>query len=233
MRYFRLKASWGLAALVLALATGKAAADQLSHFPSPHENWTRADYVDFYFAHFNGNRALPHLRSEDSARLFNHIVNKQNVLRILGSSASDQLKRNELAVILATMGEVRAAYGYSLFVGEPLQEELVKIQSFMLFLIEASVRLQAGQARERAASSAWKTTFWNVLDSLNERKIYSGRQIAELAAALYEHYPQLAAILTASEKQQLRSRIAEMATTEPDAEARQALAELLDIVRSN
>jgi hypothetical protein len=232
MLSLRLNSSLGLTALVLLLTAGNAAADQLSHFPSPQENWTRADYVNFYFAHYNGNRALPHLRSEDSARLFNHIVNRQNVLRILGTSASEQLKRNELAVILATMGEIRAAYGYALFVGEPLQEELVKVQSFMLFLIDASVKLESGQAGEFAASSAWKTTLWNVLRSLNERQIYSGRQIAELAAAVSEHYPRIAAILNASEKQQLGARIAELAATEADPEPRRALSELLHTIRS-
>ena len=58
-------------------------------------------------------------------------------------------KRTELSVILATMGEIRAAYGYAQFVGEPLAEELTQIQSFMLFLIATAVKRKPGRERRR------------------------------------------------------------------------------------
>src|SRR5688572_5664220 len=151
-------------------ATRAQAGGQVSHFPSPDQLWSTGDYVDFYFAHFNGNRALPHLRSQETARLFERIISRDNVRVILEGSMAQERKRADLALILATMGEIRAAYNYALFVGEPLSEELTRIQSFMLFLIELAVRLEsdAGSGVSAAAASAWKTTLWNVVASLSE-----------------------------------------------------------------
>ena len=67
----------GLSAAVLALVVmveaGVATAGQPSHFPSPHHPWTTREYVDFYFAHYNGNRALPHLTfRRDGAAVRSH-----------------------------------------------------------------------------------------------------------------------------------------------------------------
>jgi hypothetical protein len=141
--------------LCLALAMGaNAVASQLSHFPSPRQPWTSREYVNFYFGHYNGNRALPHLRSEATARLFDRLVDRENVRQLIESDLSLEEKRGELAVILSTMGEVRAAYAYALYVGEPLQEELTRIRSFMLFLIDQAVGLSGGRG-DPAARSVW------------------------------------------------------------------------------
>ena len=224
----------GLSAAVLALVVmveaGVATAGQPSHFPSPHHPWTTREYVDFYFAHYNGNRALPHLRSEETARLFARIVHPENVRRVSEGPAPVERKRTELSVILATMGEIRAAYGYAQFVGEPLAEELTQIQSFMLFLIATAVKLES-RAENAAGSDAWKTTVWNVVASLSEAGTYSDRQIAALSTALRVHYPQISGIFSISDKRKFRERIAELAAAASDAEARQAHLQLLAAAR--
>src|SRR5262245_2174028 len=214
---------------VFALVTcASAVANQLSHFPSPHQPWTSREYVNFYFGHYNGNRALPHLRSEATARLFDRLVDRDNVRQLVESGASLAEKRGELAVILSTMGEIRAAYAYALYVGEPLQEELTRIRSFMLFLIDQAVDLGGG--RDDPAASAWRTTLWNVVESMSERQVYSASQVAALSDAVVAHYPQLNAILTDSDRQKLRQRIALSAAVERDEGAREAYLRLLEVV---
>lgn len=215
--------------LFLALATAaNAVAGQLSHFPSPHQTWTSREYVNFYFGHYNGNRALPHLRSGATARLFNRLVDRDNVRQLIESSVSLEEKRGELAVILSTMGEIRAAYAYALYVGEPLQEELTRIRSFMLFLIDRAVSLSGG--RDDPAASAWRTTLWNVVESMSERDVYSAGQVAALSDAVAAHFPQLSTILTDSDRQKLRERITLVAAAERDDEAREAYLRLLAVV---
>jgi len=215
--------------LLITLATcASAVASQLSHFPSPHQPWTSREYVNFYFGHYNGNRALPHLRSEATARLFDRLVDPDNVRRLVESSASIDEKRGELAVILSTMGEIRAAYAYSLYVGEPLQEELTRVRSFMLFLIDRAVALSGG--RGDAAASAWKTTLWNVVESMSERDVYTADQVAALSDAIITHYPRLSVILTESDRLRLHDRIKGLAVAERDEEAREAYRRLLEVV---
>jgi hypothetical protein len=205
-----------------------AVAGQLSHFPSPHQPWTSREYVNFYFGHYNGNRALPHLRSEATSRLFDRLVDRDNVRQLVESGASLDEKRGELAVILSTMGEIRAAYAYALYVGEPLQEELTRIRSFMLFLIDESVGLGGG--RGDPVASAWRTTLWNVVESMSERQVYSASQVAALSDAVAAHFPQLSAILTDTDRQKLRQRIAVSAAAERDEGVREAYLRLLEVV---
>lgn len=212
--------------LVVLALSASGVAGQLSHFPSPHQPWTSREYVNFYFGHYNGNRALPHLRSEATARLFNRLVDRDNVRKLLGSSASMEEKRSELAVILSTMGEIRAAYAYALHVGEPLQEELTRIRSFMLYLIDRAIGL--GEGRRDPAASAWRTTLWNVVESMSERELYSAEQAAALSEALATHYRQLSIILTDSDRQRLRSRIEALAAAEKDPAARAAHLRLIE-----
>ncbi|HEY7748625.1 MAG TPA: hypothetical protein VH933_08105 [Aestuariivirgaceae bacterium] len=217
-----------LCSLTLALtAVGGSWAGQLSHFPSPYESWTTSDYVDFYFAHFNGNRALPHLRTDETRKLFRRIVNRENVLRIMHGPATERRKQLDIAMILATMGEIRAAYGYAVFVGEPLQEELTHIQSFILYLIDSAVTLGADTDDGPGGRSAWKTAVWNVVGSLSERSNYSSEQIAFLSNALKVHYPEISVIFSERDKRQLRARIGSIAAAEPNAEAQIAHLQLL------
>jgi hypothetical protein len=220
-------------AALTALSFTQALGNQVSHFPSPHQPWTSREYVDFYFAHYNGNRALPHLRSEDTASLFGRVVSRENLRRIVDSSLADEIKRIHVTTILATMGEVRAAYGYAVHVGEPLQEELARIQSFMLFLLETAVRLGDKGAAEWAGTQALKTTLGNIVGSLAEREVYSDGQIASMAAALHLHYPQISRILSEAEKKKIRARIGALAASETDRVVRQAKLQLLYTVLKN
>lgn len=235
MSGIRLAVLIGLSALAATLGVDRVqSGGQLSHFPSPYTSWGTGDYVDFYFSHFNGNRALPHLRSEETARLFERIVNRDNVRAILEGSRSEHRKRADLALILATMGEVRAAYNYALFVGEPLSEELTQIQSFMLFLVDLAVRLENhGGSGASAAASAWKTTLWNVVASLSEEHVYSSRQIATLSNALNSHYPQISTLLTETDKKRFCSHIGELVARQPDRIAREAHQKLLRTALGN
>jgi hypothetical protein len=216
----------GLSLGLMIMGAGVAMAGQLSHFPSPHQPWTTREYVDFYFAHYNGNRALPHLRAEDTRRLFQRIVDRENVLRITESSASYEQKRVDIAMILATVGEIRAAYGYAVFVGEPLQEELTQIQSFILFLINAAIKLESASGAQ-SGNHAWKTAIWNVVGSLAERETYSSQQIATLSVALDLNYPQISSILSDDDKRKFRLRIGEIAAAESDTAARESHLQLL------
>jgi hypothetical protein len=209
-------------------AISPATASQLSHFPSPDQPWTSREYVDFYFGHYNGNRALPHLRSAPTEHLFNRLVDETNVSQLLESTASLEEKRTQLAIILATMGEIRSAYAYAVFVGEPLQEELTRIQSFMVFLLSLAVKLEDGAG----ATSAWKTTLWNIVGSLSERDTYSGEQVGSMAQALSRHYGQISAILSPLERENLRVRVGELASAERDPLAREAHRHLLQILRA-
>jgi hypothetical protein len=236
MSAIRLIVIFGCFALATIFGAARAqTGGQFSHFPSPHQPWSTGDYVDFYFAHFNGNRALPHLRSQETARLFERIVSRDNVRIILEGSMPQERKRADLALILATMGEIRAAYNYALFVGEPLSEELTRIQSFMLFLIDLAVRLESdgGSGASTAAASAWKTTLWNVVASLSEQNVYSGEQIASLANALNSHYPRISTLLSDADKQRFRAHIGELAARQPDSAARQAQRRLLRTALGN
>jgi hypothetical protein len=104
-----------------------------------------------------------------------------------------------------------------------LQEELTRIQSFMVFLLGLAVKLQGGAG----ATSAWKTTLWNIVGALSERRTYSRAQVISLAHALSRHYGQISVILSPPEKKNLRARISQLASAERDPRVREAYGHLL------
>jgi hypothetical protein len=196
-----------------------AAANPVAHFPPPDEPWTARHYVDFYFAHYNGNRALPHLRTGPTAEVFERIVDRDNIARILaGPSTSDEKRRN-LEIILATLGEIRAAYNYALFVGEPLQEELSRIQAFTLFVMDRAIALASAG---RACSSACGTALRTVVDSLSRRDVFSKEQMLSLTAALAKHYPGIGPVLSMQDRQELKDELGLLAAREEDPALREA-----------
>ena len=69
--------------IMLACALCAAPAFAGNSFPSPEQPWTKSEYVDFYFAHYNGNLALPHLRSAEGRALIDRLVDRDNVERIV------------------------------------------------------------------------------------------------------------------------------------------------------
>jgi hypothetical protein len=184
-------------------------------FPSPEQPWTKREYVDFYFTHFNGNLALPHLRSADGRALIERLVDPGNVARIIEGRASLADKRLQIATILMAAGEIRSAYNYAVFVGEPLAEELTRVQSFTLSVVDAAAQLAQGEA-SASSVSAWSTTLSGVIHSLSERDIYSIEQRSRLTAAIAQHYPALHPLLSAADRRELQQRVSALAIEEED-----------------
>src|SRR5215217_8406729 len=87
-----------LAWFCFVAVAGAAWADQVAHFPAADQPWSARNYVDFYFAHINGNRALPHLRAESTAKVFERIVDQENIARILSSPSTAAEKRRNVAI---------------------------------------------------------------------------------------------------------------------------------------
>src|SRR5215208_6341276 len=207
--------------------TGTAWADQVTHFPAADQPWSARNYVDFYFAHINGNRALPHLRAESTAKVFERIVDQENIARILSSPSTAAEKRRNVAIILATMGEIRGAYNYAVFVGEPLQEELARVQAFTLFVMDNAVGLESPNPD---CSSACRTALCGIIDSLWPRGIFSREQILSLTEALQRHYPSIAPVLSPDERKDLRAEISRIAAAERDPTLREAHQRLLGTI---
>jgi hypothetical protein len=212
---------------VAAGLAGSAGADRVSHFPSADQPWSARHYVDFYFAHFNGNRALPHLRTETTAKIFDRIVAQENISRILSSQTSAEEKRRNVAIILATMGEIRGAYNYAVFVGEPLQEELARIQAFTLFVMDNAMGLERPRPN---CSSACRTALRGVVESLSAHGIFSKEQILSLAQALERHYPRIGHVLSSNDREDLRAQISGIAAAERDPTLREAHQRLLGTI---
>src|SRR6185295_5288700 len=206
---------------------GTASADQVAHFPPADQPWSARNYVDFYFAHFNGNRALPHLRTESTARIFDRIVDHENISRILSSPSTADEKRRNVAIILSTLGEIRSAYNYAVFVGEPLQEELARVQAFTLFVMDNAVGLESPRPE---CSSACRTALRGVIESLSAHGIFSTEQILSLAEALEKHYPSIAPVLSSGERKDLRAQISRIAAAERDPTLREAHQRLLGAI---
>jgi hypothetical protein len=98
---------------VLVIATAFltfAAAAEDSRYPPPDRPWTEREYVDFYFAHYNGRRALPHLRDPQSALIFNRLVDPENLEAIRAAHVGDAPRRLSLDQVLAAVGAARASY---------------------------------------------------------------------------------------------------------------------------
>jgi hypothetical protein len=211
----------------LASLTIIASADQVAHFPSADQPWSARNYVDFYFAHFNGNRALPHLRTESTARIFDRIVDQENISRILSGPLTAEEKRSNVAIILATLGEIRSAYNYAVFVGEPLQEELARVQAFTLFVMENAVGLESPRPE---CSSACRTALRGIIESLSAHGVFSTEQILSLAEALEKHYPSIAPVLSSGERKDLKAQISRIAAAERDPTLREAQQRLLGTI---
>lgn len=195
------------------------------------EPWTRREYVDFRFRHYSGTRPLPHLRHADERVTFERLVDPANIRHIVASDLPLEEKRLQIAIILAVMGETRAAYNYAVLIGEPLQEELVRVQSFTLDLLTAAIRLTPTAPSDRR--DAWSTTYLGVVQSLGERNIYSTTQLASLAVALARHYPVASRILSTADRYDVENRIARMLAAETDPALRTAYAQLLQTIGAN
>jgi len=191
--------------------------------PSPDMPWTKREYLDFYFLYYKGTRPLPHLRSPEEKAYFDRMIDVENVSQIASGDLPAKEKRVQIAVILAIAGEFRAAYEYAVLVGEPLQEELTRVQAFTLDVLDAAVRIDSHP------DDARRTTFFGVVDSLADRSRYSDSQIAMLASALALHYPAISRVLAETDRRSIRNRIAKLEAAEADPAVRAAYARLLKV----
>lgn len=222
---YNLAMRWAILLAVAFLGALEALAEP--RYPAADRPWTQADYVNFYFSHYNGNQALPHLRSAPTKAVFARLVDQGNVERILAAPQPDAEKLRQVALILSITGEARAAYNYAVALGEPLQQELTQVQIFALYLVDVSVRLTGAVPDRRWRSSAWKTTLFGVLLSLSERDVYSTAQRMAFTDALAEYYPGIEPALNATDRRQFHDGIASLIAAEPDADMRAAQTRLL------
>ncbi|MBC8037539.1 MAG: hypothetical protein H7X89_10025 [Rhizobiales bacterium] len=179
--------------------------------------WTRRDYVDFYFRHYNGHVPLPHLRNAAQKALFSHLVDPGNITRIEESPASDDEKLRQLRIILAILGSYRAAYNVAVIVGEPLQQELTLVQVHSLEVAAAVARLVRLSRADEGSSTAWATLVEGVIESVGDSERYSSSQRTAMADAVTLHYPAISAVLSGDERHHLDEALKRMKQALPAA----------------
>ena len=202
-----------------------------AEYPSPATHWSEREYIDFYFFHYNTHQALPHLRNAESRALFERLTDRANIERIKTGPAARREKQRQLQMILAAMGGVRGAYNLALMIGEPLQEELTRVQIFHLYLIGVVAEFEEDIATARSAP-AMKTALLGVIQSLSE-EVYSPAQIASLSDAAARRYPAVNKLFTARERTLLRARIEALHAKQTASQPRLALSRLLATVAAD
>jgi len=218
-----------LAFLLLTGLSGPALGGTQPEYPSPDAAWSERHYSDFYFVHFNTHLALPHLRNPESRALFERLTDRANIERILADDAARLEKQRRLQLILATMGNVRGAYNLAVIIGEPLEEELTRVQVFHLYLVGVVADFEDGIATARGGP-AMKTAWLGVVRSLGESDIYSPAQIAALSDAAARRYPSLRDLFTARERTLLRGRVQALQAKQTTPRSQLALSRLLATV---
>lgn len=221
MRGFAFSMPFAILMMLIAHAESPGA----SLYPSPDRAWTKNEYVQFYFTHFNGNRALPHLREAEMRAVFDRLVSPDNLTRLRDASLSDDDKLAELRLMLSALGEIRAAYNVSVQVGEPLAEELTRVQVFTLAALDDAVRLS--HSAGAVPSNAWSTTLDGVVASLGEGSVYSDEQRRELADALSLRLSDLSPLLAEKTRQRAMDTVGSLAAKERNPALRNALKRLL------
>jgi hypothetical protein len=169
--------------------------------------WTSRDYLTFYFAHYNGQVPLPHLRGKESKARFSRLIDSGNIARIEQAPVSEGEKLRQLRIILATLGAYRAAYNYAVFVGEPLEEELTLVQAFALHVAGHAASLIRTSPGGGGSSAAWATLVGGVIESVDDNEIYSPAQRAIMADAIARYYPAIAAVLSKDERRRIRAQV--------------------------
>jgi hypothetical protein len=213
-----------IAALVLAALATPAPGG--ANYPSPTPAWGAAQYVDFYFVHRDGHQALPHLRSDEGRRLVARLTDRGNIARILASPASAEEKRQLLSLIAMSIGEVRGAYAVSELVGEPLAEELARVQAFQLHVIARRAELGG----EALPVSAWRTAVLGVAQSLTEDQRYSESQRALLGSAIAGDYRVFAPLLDRRQSSELARLASELGGRARGRELRRAMGRLVQVI---
>lgn len=194
--------------------------------------WTSGDYVQAIFAVHNGDITLPRRGNPKTEALFDRLVDRGNIELLMASSRPIEEKSRQVLIILSATGEFRGRYGYAVALGDDVQNELVQIQIFRLYLID---RLTALDMLDRTAStranSAIATALSGTLDTLAENHIFNQDQRVALGLALALHYPAIRTKLDGLERKAIAMRLAEIAVAENDPALRSAFAAALTEAR--
>ncbi len=218
--------------LALLLLTGLSVpvlAGPKPEYPSPDAFWNERHYTDFYFVHFNTHLALPHLRNHESRAVFERLIDPANIERILADATARLEKQRRLRLILATMGNIRASYNLAVIIGEPLQEELTRVQVFHLYLVGVVADLEDNIASARGGP-AMKTAWLGVVRSLGEGDVYSPVQITALSDAAARRYLSIRELFTSRERTLLLGRIEALQAKQTASQSGLALSRLLATV---
>ncbi len=221
--------SLALAAAIF-LQGASALADAVPRYPAETPAWTWRQYSAFYFTHYNTNLALPHRRAAPSRMLFERLISRENIDAIVAAPIGRQAKLAELSKILAAMGSIRASYNLAVIAGEPLQEESTEVQVFNLYILATYAELVGDGIFTNPASSAMKTAFLGVVQSISEENVYSAAQVARLSDALARRFTILSPLFPDRERRNLLRRLALLQSLQNDPRSRDALARLVSTV---
>lgn len=190
--------------------------------------WTSRDYVQAIFAVHNGDITLPRRDNPKTEAFFDRLVDRGNIELLMASSRTAEEKSGQILIILSATGEFRGRYGYAVALGDDVQNELIQIQIFRLYLIDRLAGLTlVDRAPGPRLNSAIATTLSGTLDTLAENHIFSRDQRVALGLALALHYPAIRARLDGPHRQAIATRLAAMSTGENDPVLRSAFAAAL------
>ncbi len=217
-------------AAAISVQGASALADAVPHYPAETLPWAWQQYSAFYFTHYNTNLALPHRRTAPSRMLFERLIARENIDMIVAAPVGREAKLIELGKILSAMGSIRASYNLAVIAGEPLQEELTEVQVFNLYLLASYAELAGDDLSENPASSAMRTAFLGVVQSISEENVYSAAQVARLSDALARRFTILSPLFPDEERRYLVQRLSLLQSRQTDPQSRDALARLVATV---
>ncbi|MGE0239189.1 MAG: hypothetical protein AB7F09_06830 [Parvibaculaceae bacterium] len=230
-----------LAALMVSagLASTSLANPQMLPESGP---WTSGDYVEAVFAVQNGVITLPRQGNPKTRAFFDRLVDRGNVDRLMAAPLRPEEKRRDILIMLSTTGEFRGRYGYAVALGDDVQNELVTLQVFRLYLVDRLVSLDIKDedtgcmvetAGDPRCASTLATIVAGTLDTLAEPQSFTKDQLVALSTALGRHYPAIRAKLGAEEHLLATRRLEGLAAGESDPAVKSALATALAAVRGH
>jgi hypothetical protein len=204
--------------------------------------WTSGDYVQALFAVQNGVITLPRQSNPKTSAYFDRMVDRSNVERLMAASLRTQEKRHDVLIILSATGEFRGRYGYAVALGDDVQNELIAVQIFRLYLVDRLASLDirdedTGCMLEKDGVQRCESTLATIvsgtLDTLAERQNFTNDQLVALSAALARHYPAIRAKLRPEEHLQARQRLQKIAADASNPALRSALDAAFTAIRGH
>lgn len=225
-----------LSIVVCSFTLPSSAGSQSSGVLAANEAWTSRDYISVLFAVQNGQITLPRRDNPRTAAFFAKLIDRSNIEQLMATSMATMGKRDQILIILGTTGELRSRYGYSVSLGDDVENELVEIQEFRLYLMGRLARLDAedgwtGCPQGQRCDNAVATALAGTLDTLANHRVFTIKQRVALSHALTEHYPAIRMKLTKAEHQEITSRLAGIEANESDGELKGALEAALQAAR--